>query len=217
MNIIQKKTLPGTQYVQETTVKRQIVLHHTASGPGIDGDYSWWKSTQERVATHFIIDREGQVWQLFPEENWAYHLGLSREHFAKQGLAWQNLDRQSIGIELDSWGPLERDTEGKFHPKGMKGRAKAVENVHEYCRNNPFKGQVFWEAYTDRQLMALRELLHELTRRHGIPRAYNSSMWAVLPDALRGYCGIFTHCSYRADKLDCHPQPQLINVLKTIG
>ncbi|MCR4826226.1 MAG: N-acetylmuramoyl-L-alanine amidase [Bacteroidales bacterium] len=214
---IKQKALPEGQYVRENTVKRQIVLHHTASGPGIDGDYQWWKSTPERVATHFIIDREGQVWQLFPEENWAFHLGLSKTHFAKFGLAWQNLDRQSIGIELDSWGPVVRDTDGRFYPLGMKGRARPVVNVHEYCRSNPFKGHVFWEAYTDPQLMALRELLNGLCRRHSISREYHSSMWAVLPDALRGCNGIYTHCSYRQDKFDCHPQPQLVNVLKTIG
>lgn len=64
MNVI-SHNFPDTQYLKERTVKRQIVLHHTASGPGVDGDINWWMRTPERVATHFIIDREGQVHQLF--------------------------------------------------------------------------------------------------------------------------------------------------------
>ena len=55
MNLIQHN-FPSSQYVNERTTKRQIVLHHTASGPGVDGDINWWMKTPERVATHFIID-----------------------------------------------------------------------------------------------------------------------------------------------------------------
>ena len=41
MNLI-RHNFPATQYVRERTEKRQIVLHHTASGPGVDGDIAWW-------------------------------------------------------------------------------------------------------------------------------------------------------------------------------
>ncbi len=215
MNII-RRYLPEGQFVRETTPKNQIVLHHTASGPGVDGDIAWWEGTPERVATHFIIDRQGQVWQLIAEEHWAHHLGVSAETFRRLGLPYLNLDRQSIGIELDSWGQVERGTDGKFHPVGAKFRNRTVENVHEYCRSNPFKGHAYYERYTTPQLDSLRCLLRELCQRHGIRKGYNTSMWAVLPAALKGENGIFTHCSYRADKSDCHPQPELINILKTL-
>lgn len=51
-------SFPTSQYVAEKTAKRQIVLHHTVSGPGVDGDIAWWMKTPERVATHFLIDRD---------------------------------------------------------------------------------------------------------------------------------------------------------------
>lgn len=63
-NIIRVQ-FPESQFIKEETVKTQIVLHHTASGPGVDGDLAWWRKTPERVATHFIIDRAGQIYQLF--------------------------------------------------------------------------------------------------------------------------------------------------------
>jgi hypothetical protein len=42
-------------------------------------------------------------------------------------------------------------------------------------------------------------------------------MWDLNDDALNGKNGIFTHVSYRADKSDMHPQPELVEMLKGLG
>jgi len=44
-------------------------------------------------------------------------------------------------------------------------------------------------------------------------------MWDVSQRALSGEPGIWTHVSYRQKpgKTDCHPQPELIEMLKTIA
>ena len=222
MNIVQHK-FPQSQYVMERTVKRQVVLHHTVSGAGVAGDIAWWEHTMERVATHFIIDREGQVHQLFPEENWAYHLGLGQKHFAAAKVPQLNLDRQSIGIELDSWGPLRPHTDGRFYPAKWNGVTyvpntvcKPVKYFHEYCQQNKWKGHLYYERYTSAQIAALYDLLQELCQRHDIPKTYSNEMWMVSTRALRGEPGIFGHCSYRSDKSDPHPQPELVNMLKAL-
>lgn len=222
MNLIQHN-FPKTQYVNERTEKRQIVLHHTASGPGVDGDINWWMKTPERVATHFIIDREGRVHQLFDESFWGYHLGLEQKVFTQAHLQYKQLDKQSIGIELDSWGYLAPHTDGKFYPAKWDGRrnmpntaAKPVPYFYEYCSSQKWKGNQYYEKYTTKQLAALRELLTELCRRHNIPKTYNNEMWVVSTKALRGEPGIFAHCSYRHDKSDVHPQPELLNMLKSL-
>lgn len=101
MNLI-KHNFPETQYICEKTTKTQIVLHHTASGTSVNGDISWWRSNPERVATAFIIDREGIAHQLFDDEYWAYHLGLKQKVFTQARLPYKNIDKLSIGIELDS-------------------------------------------------------------------------------------------------------------------
>ena len=92
MNII-KVQFPDNQYIKEETAKTQIVLHHTASGPGIDGDVAWWRKTPERVATHYIIDRRGQIFQLFDLKYWGYHLGLSNKDFTDMGCTYRNLSQ----------------------------------------------------------------------------------------------------------------------------
>jgi hypothetical protein len=38
-------------------------------------------------------------------------------------------------------------------------------------------------------------------------------MWDLDNEALTGKNGVFTHVTYRADKSDMHPQPELIAML----
>ena len=51
--------------------------------------------------------------------------------------------------------------------------------------------------------------------RYNIPLEYNQDMWDVSINALKGAPGIWTHVSYRSDKSDCHPQPELIEMLQS--
>jgi len=222
MNLI-RHNFPKTQYLQEKTTKRQIVLHHTASGPGVDGDIAWWNKTPERVATHFLIDRDGTVHQLFDEQYWAYHLGLEQKVFTQMHVPYRQLDKQSIGIEIDSWGFLQQHTDGKFYPAKWNGQrlvpntaCKPVQYFYEYCQQNRWKGNLYYEKYTTAQISALRDLLKELCARHSIPKHYNPDMWVVSKNALSANPGIYAHCSYRNDKSDVHPQPELINMLKQL-
>jgi hypothetical protein len=41
-------------------------------------------------------------------------------------------------------------------------------------------------------------------------------MFEFSSDAIDGKPGVWTHVSFRKDKSDCHPQPELIDMLKTI-
>ena len=119
---------PETQYVREKTDKKQIVLHHTVSGDSVNGDMSWWLHTKERVATAYVISREGHLHRCFDDQYWAYHLGLTNSHFTRFGLGYRKLDPQAIGIELDSWGALMQHTDGKFYPITTKD-GKTVPNL----------------------------------------------------------------------------------------
>jgi N-acetyl-anhydromuramyl-L-alanine amidase AmpD len=214
-NIIRVQ-FPESQFIKEETAKTQIVLHHTASGPGVDGDLAWWRKTPERVATHFIIDREGQIYQLFDLKYWGWHLGLSNNDFASMGCTYRNLDRSSVGIELDCWGHLKKSADGRYYPTGMEGKARPVTEVHEYCKDNKWRGHTLYEKYSSAQISALKDLLHELCRQLNIPKKYNLDMWGASVNALKGTPGIWTHASYRKDKSDCHPQPELCEMLKLL-
>ncbi|MDL2308353.1 N-acetylmuramoyl-L-alanine amidase [Bacteroidales bacterium OttesenSCG-928-C03] len=212
-----------TQYVRQKTIKRQITLHHTVSGDGVAGDVAWWQSRSERIATSYIIDRQGQLHKCFNDDFWAYHLGCKQSHFASAGKPYKKLDPHNIGIELDSWGALARHTDGKFYPVTFAAhkpipnlKCKPVANIYEYCGNAKYRGFQYYERYTTAQIDTLKHLLAYLMAKHGIKANYGDDIWGVCGRALAGQEGVFSHSSFRPDKSDAHPQIELVNMLKQL-
>lgn len=213
LSIIKTLDFPEDQYYREKFQKNQIVLHHTASGRGIDGDFMHWLNTPERIATFLIIDHDGRFYQLYSSAYWGHHLGVKTEVFQEHGIyphgSNLKLNRNSIAIELDSWGWLEKKGD-KFY--SYVGTSVSPDNVQEYP--NGFNGHQYYEKYTPEQIEALRQMLLYLGEKYDIPLAYNPKMWVPNKQALKGESGIWTHVSFRSDKTDCHPQPELIEMLK---
>jgi len=194
---------PESEYIQEEYEKTQIVLHHTVSGDGINGDIATWEDDPRRIATCVIIDRGGTPWQLFSSKYWAYHLGAGNS----------NLDKHSIGIEIDNWGWLTPASNGKY--KTYYGNEINV--VAQYYPDM-FRGYNYYEKYTNAQIRTVGELILYWNKRYNIPLDYNKDMWTISERARRGTPGIWSHVSYRPapEKTDCHPQPELISMLKTL-
>jgi len=218
---------PADQYYREQTNKNQIVLHHTVSGQGVDGDINYWRSTQSRIATSVIIDWKGIIHQCFSTKYWGHHLGVKSSFLKSQGFIGnenRSLNEASVGIEIDAWGGLVQDNttlgwhpakwdkkKGKFVPNK---RVMAIENVQEYPEG--FRGFYGFEKYTSEQIETTAKLLIYLSEKYDIPLNYNEDMWDVSKDALDGKSGIWAHVSYRSDKSDIHPQPEMIEMLKSL-
>jgi len=206
---------PNDQYIREAHNKNQIVLHHTVSGQGVNGDIAWWRQTSDRVGTAIIVGWDGKIYQCFGSKYWAYHLGLKTS-------SNKSLNQGSIGIEIDAWGGLIRTNRQWYPAKWDKELKKNVpntkvapiQNVQVYEQG--FRGFYGFEKYTDAQIEAVRELLVYWNERYGIPLDYHEDMWDYSKNAMDDKPGIWTHVSYRKDKSDCHPQPELIQMLKSL-
>lgn len=212
MNII-KESFTDTQYYAQKIAKKIIVLHHTVSGVGVKGDIDWWKKTPEKVGTPYIIGRDGDIHQLFDDEYWIHHLGIKQYMLNQFGSKVSNdrLNQLSIGIELDNWGGLIKKNDKWYNYTGIEVKP---EFVQEY--KNGYRGYYAFEKYTNSQILSLKELLLFLISKYGIPKGFNGNMFDFNGNALKGTHGIWTHTSYRPDKSDCHPQPELINMLKNL-
>lgn len=202
------------------TRKRQIVLHHTASpGESVLGDIAWWIKTSERVATFCIVDHHGTIHQLYSSTEWAHHLGVTGRHNDLRGdlrkyKTFANnlkLNKAAIGIEIDSAGGLRQRGEKWFTWYGAEIKES---NVVMYP--NGFRGYEGFEKYTEAQLIAVYRLVKHLSKYHSINVQYSDRIWDVCEEALSGVSGLFTHVSYRTDKSDCHPQQELIDMLKQL-
>ncbi len=204
MNIIQDK-LPVAQYYPVAEKKNQIVLHHTAGGPSAKNTIAWWRSNKERVATAFVIDRNGTIYQTMDDQHWAHHLGTKLRNNVQ-------LNKHSIGIELCSYGSLKY-VNGQF----LTAYNTIVSSKEIITYDQPFRGSKYFENYTPAQLASLRELLELLLKKHNINFTYDPTMWNICEKALNGTEGLYTHVSYRKDKSDCHPQPELISLLQDLS
>jgi hypothetical protein len=120
---------------------------------------------------------------------------------------------KSIGIEIDSWGGLTLDTSTNKW-KSYTGYTIDTKDVIIY--DDKFRGYYGFEKYTDAQIESVRQLLVFWGEMYDIPLDYHADMWDISKLALSGWSGVFTHTSYRSDKSDAHPQPELIEMLKRL-
>lgn len=188
------------QYIREKTEKNQIVLHHTASGRNPYAVINYWNQTREKVATCVVIGGDGSIVQCFASEYWAGHIGNDE------------YSRNSIGIEICSWGFLEKKGEKYISWAGVEVPAN---EVIEYQKN--FKGKKYFQKYTQAQIDAVEKLLRYWNKKYGIPLDYNEKdMWGISENAQNKVAGIYTHNSFLASKSDIHPQPEIIKMLKNL-
>lgn len=206
---------PDKEYYKIAYPKKQIVLHHTASGGNSMGDIDYLNKQDGKVHVAFWIDRDGTIWQAFSSKYYAPHLGTPSSTFKKFKInnTVDNLHKASIAIELDSWGYLEKKGEKYYSYANTEVKP---ENVITYP--NGFRKQKYYEKYYPAQLKALEDLLIYLCNTYNISKEYQTDMWDVSVNALSGKNGIYTHVSYREDgKWDCHPQKELIELIQNLN
>lgn len=87
------KNTPSPNFDERKASIDSVILHYTDL-PSAEEALSWLTSPRSRVSAHYLIDEEGAIFQLVPDEKRAWHAGES---------FWQgctDLNSCSLGIEL---------------------------------------------------------------------------------------------------------------------
>jgi N-acetylmuramoyl-L-alanine amidase len=71
-----------------------IVLHHTASNNGA-GDLAHMRNPASEVSAHYMVDRDGKIYQLVNDSKRAWHAGKGELHGVPT-----DVNGRSIGIEI---------------------------------------------------------------------------------------------------------------------
>lgn len=217
---IKQVPLKESEYLKEVVKKSQIVLHHTAgnsSAVNVMGD--WNSDTRGRIATCVAISgkgaknsKDGEIVQGFSSKYWAHHLGIKPDVFKAKNLPYKKLDPISIGIEICNWGQLDKVGDKFFNYVDREVPADEVCELEE-----PFKGYKYFHNYTDAQIASVKELLLYWKEIYGIDLSFDYyQMFTVSVKALKGENGLYTHNSYRKDKVDIYPHPKMIEMLKSL-
>src|SRR5437868_13203626 len=96
MNTSTSLRLPADSYFPEKFTKDLVVLHHTVGGSA-KSTFKYSRTDEQHIGPAYIVDRDGTIYEVFPPECWAYHLGLKTT---------RELDKRSVGIEIASEGAL---------------------------------------------------------------------------------------------------------------
>lgn len=192
--------LPAGQFVDEIHEKDLIVIHHTVGGSA-RSTFEYWKQDPARIGTAFIVERDGMIYQTFPEDRWAYHLGLKGAD-----AAGGRHERRSIGIEIASEGALVEKDGGLF----AFGGTRHVDRLKSFDLGFAWRGFRYFDAYDPPQLEAVFLLVADLLDRHpGIPRQtvrdHRSGPGAIDGIDRLSFRGVLGHADLRADKSDPHP------------
>ena len=70
-----------------------IVLHYTGMQTGEEA-LAWLCNEESKVSSHYLVEEDGRVFRLVPEERRAWHAGVS---------SWKgetDINGRSIGIEI---------------------------------------------------------------------------------------------------------------------
>jgi N-acetyl-anhydromuramyl-L-alanine amidase AmpD len=199
--------LPPKEYFPDVTRKDLIVLHFTA-GTTARSAYETWRQDPQHVATAYIVDVDGTIYEVFPPSMWAHHLGIKGTSHVH--------DRRSIGIEIANVGPLQvaADNPGilNWWPRRSKNHP---EFTTRYCRRDEtdrympidFRGKHHFASFPHMQVDAVAALVHHLCERFSIPstlpplaRRYDCDV-----NAFATYRGVCTHANFRQDKWDIGP------------
>ena len=189
------------QYFPEKVKKELIVLHFTA-GTTAEGAFQSWQSTPAEVGTAYILDRDGTIYETFPGECWAYHLGIEGAESAGH-----RHNKRSIGIEIVNPGGLKRRGDTLYWwPQNYSTAWCPIHESGKFHQAN-YRGLDYWATFTMAQMIALPFLVRWLQKVHGIGgQVVSQSKREVMDwEYFRAFEGVASHQNFRADKTDIGP------------
>jgi len=199
--------LSEDEYVNQSVPKDLILLHYTA-GTSARSVYSTWTQRPDgaasRVAAAYVVDLDGTIYEFFPPDKWAYHLGMT-----VRNPAYFN-DRRSIAIEIVNPGPLRPDADNpdqlNWWPDNFSHAYCATDETERYVRA-PFRGYRYFATFPEVQTRAVRSLAGHLCGRFSIPKALApvNRRNEYDPNFFCSFRGIAAHQNFRPDKADIGP------------
>lgn len=204
-NVNRTILLDKKDYIATQTPKDLIVLHHTVGRTALS-TIDYWKTDPNRIGTAYVIERDGEIYEVFDPKFWAFHLGLKGTGGA--------VDKRSIGIEIASEGGLiQRD--GKLYCFD-KVSDRTLFTQEYYDHGIPWREYRFFDAYSDAQITAVIGLINQLCDQFQIPRQTPANHLDA-DFVYQQFSGVLGHHHLRFDKSDVHPGFPWQRVIENCG
>jgi len=190
--------LPDGQYIDNPVPKNLIVLHFTA-GTTARSAFNTWMADSYRIATAYIVDPDGSIYELFDPRCWAYALGIKGQPGAPN-------EKRAIQIEIANVGPLKRREDTLcWWPNAFKTRWCHMDENHKYVEST-HRGMHHYAGFPDIQFLSVCSLVKYLCDRFEIDRQIPEGKLDTYDlDWFTDYKGIASHQNFRKDKYDIGP------------
>jgi hypothetical protein len=207
------------KYFKTENKKKWIFLHHTAGWENPYNVVDYWNNNISNIGTEYVIGGlniqkgdtgfDGKILKCLPDNGYLWHLGIGN----------RKMHRDSIGIELCSFGQLEyRD------PDYITWTKRKVDPSQILILNNKFRGFNFFHKYSDTQIEATKNLLIHLANKHnidikrGLPELIHKKGAQALDEVSIKMCentpGVWSHTNVvTKGKWDIQPQPEMLDML----
>lgn len=175
---IKNHRIEGIQYVPTKKkgpgriTPKFIVMHYTA-GWTTAGDVHTLAQSTRKVSAHLVLGRDGELVQIVPFNDRAWHAGPSRSH------GYSALNAHSIGIEICNAGWVQRLSNGNYKdqygnliaPDGQfigsdRKTETPPETWHREHHSRLARGVYVWEPYTKMQLDTLDVVVETLLAKY---------------------------------------------------
>ncbi|HBG71409.1 MAG: hypothetical protein A2W93_14250 [Bacteroidetes bacterium GWF2_43_63] len=204
------------EHIAVETKKNIVVIHHSAGWDNARGMYDWWRNDKYNgVCTAYGIVDSGEIFEGFDPKFWGYAINPGGGNVPakyKTKAHDKFLNSQAVQIEICNWGALT-EKGGKLY----SWSGAVVDPSRAIYYKDGFRGFKWFERYTLAEIESLKNLLLWFHTEFGISLEYHEDMWDTSTRALDGEPGIWAHVSYRPDKSDAHPQPELIEMLRSLN
>lgn len=199
-----KLRLPQSQYFGQEFPKDLIVLHFTAGSTARSAFDSWINSPLE-VATAYVIDADGKIYETFDPRHWAYHLGIPGAASANH-----KHDKRSIGIEIANVGPL-KESPGKpnqlnWWPNDFGTKWCDKSETSKFVKGS-YRTYDYYATFASPQMASVKALVDHLCSTFSIPKTVPPAAKRTVCDLdyFAKYTGIASHQNFRTDKYDVGP------------
>ncbi len=194
----------SSYYYTSKEEKDKICLHFTVGV--LPGDIATLSKEDNHVSVHFVVARDGTVYQLMDDDYWSYHLGSNC--VGSNG----TMSKKSFGIEISNYGPLKLQNDKLMDAYGTEYCKKSE---LEYYTAVNYRGYSYYATMTEIQETAVAQLLLYITSKHNIPLIFKEDLDQVFESAVdaRNFKGIYPHTAVRKDKFDW-PAAMLQGIIK---
>jgi hypothetical protein len=206
--------MKASAYRVANTNKTQIVLHYSAGQQTATAQESIDavnNRTTGGFSYHYLILANGDVEQMIPDKDIAFHASAA------------GVNTHAIGVSFENFGWCYSPDKNSYNRIIPAGQTRAVQLVDFNGNPKSYKGHIYAQEITDAQLAALGPLIRKIKGKNpGItwPGLNSSTFETVFSERViwsASKPGLYSHGAVQGDKADILPTPKIISALKLIG